>query len=510
MYKEFYGFSEEPFTLNPNPKFLYLSPSHHEALSAMMSGIKEGKGIVVITGEAGVGKTTLIYALLKDLSKKIKTAFIFQTRLDFRDLLKNILRDLEVPINEKEENISSFLLEFRRHLNERLNRDETVTIIIDEAQSLDDEVLRDLARLSSPAPPATKSPQIVLVGHPELEVRLNSGKLRPLKEQVAVHREIRRLTREETRKYIKHRLKIVGADISEVFTPEAVNRVWEFSEGIPRVINLLCDRALLNGYQTSSPIIDSKIAKETIKDISSPQPRKSGIFREVFNQVRFHYKIIGILFIFLGGLGFFSLFPRDSSLSILKVMVNLFPSTERPMGTGGNILPSGGQPIMKKGTIPISEERPPEKREGEIIEVKKGWNLSLLALHYYPVVNTSLLDFILEANPEITDSNLIFPYQKIKIPKIIEESLLIKGSDNNYNIHLGTFDSTPDVHVYKDEPLLRGKKLTVVPRRVSPRETWYRIVLGGFSTKEEGLKTIQALKEKRLLPLLDCLPKKPS
>jgi general secretion pathway protein A len=98
MYKEFYGFSEEPFDLNPDPKFLYLSPSHNEALSSMMSGIKERKGLMVITGEVGVGKTILIYALLKDLSEKIKTAFIFQPRLDFKDLLKYILRDLEVPI----------------------------------------------------------------------------------------------------------------------------------------------------------------------------------------------------------------------------------------------------------------------------------------------------------------------------------------------------------------------------------------------------------------------------
>ena len=161
--------------------------------------------------------------------------------------------------SEKEENVPSLLVQFRKYLNERLGRDETVTIVMDEAQSLDDEVLKNLMRLSSPDTPATRVLQILLVGHLELEVRLNTKKLRPLKEQVAVHREVRPLTRGEARKYITHRLKIVGSDISEVFTSEAVNRVWEFAEGIPRVMNILCDRALLIGYQASSPIIDSKI-----------------------------------------------------------------------------------------------------------------------------------------------------------------------------------------------------------------------------------------------------------
>lgn len=329
MYKEFYGFLEEPFALHPDPKFLYLARSHWEALSSMMSGIKERRGIISITGEVGVGKTILIHALLKDLSERIKTAFIFNPKLDFPDLLKNILRDLEVPLGEGERDPPSLILRFREYLNERLGRDETVTVIIDEAQSLDERVLEELGRLSSPDTPAAKLLQIVLVGQPELEVKLNSEKLRSFKKRIALNRQISPLTREEGRGYLKHRLKLVGRSISEVFTADAVDRVWEFAGGIPRVMNLVCDRALLIGYSDSRPIIDSKIIKEAIKDYDSLRPRKFRALRSLSSGVKSHYKIIGILFLLVFVLGAFYSLRRDSSLPALQIKGRILPSEER-------------------------------------------------------------------------------------------------------------------------------------------------------------------------------------
>jgi general secretion pathway protein A len=474
MYKEFYGFSEEPFTLNPDPKFLYLSPSHYEALSSVMSGIKERKGIVVITGEAGVGKTTLIYALLKDLSERIKTAFIFQTRLDFRDLLKNILRDLAVPINPKKENTLSFLFQFRRYLNERLSRHETVWIVIDEAQSLDDEVLKDLVRLSIPYSHAAKSPQILLVGHSELQVRLNSEKLRPLEEQVAVHCEIRPLTREEAREYINHRLKIVGADISEVFTSDAVNRVWEFAEGIPRVINSLCDRTLLIGYQASSPIIDSKIVEEAIKDFAYPQPRKSGILREVFNQVKFHYKLIGILFLFLGGLGFFILFPRDSSLSILKVMVNFLPSMERPMGIVGNILPSEERSIKTRGKIPPLEKRPSEKREEEMKQP----------------IPTSATKPGPAGGPKVAG--------KKEAPSEKQDSQPAKAK--GYVIQLSAMRDLNLAKEFVETQKRSGRQVDLAKINIKDRGVWYIVYVGSFEDQAQAARYMKEKKIKETFP----------
>ncbi len=492
MYKEFYGFSAEPFALSPDPKFLYLAPSHFEAYSSMISGIKERKGVIVITGEVGVGKTILIYALLRDLSEKIKTAFLFQTRLDFKDMLKNILRDLEVPIGEKEDNLLSLMRQFRKYLDERLARDETVAIVIDEVQSLDDEVLKDLARLSSPATPSARLLQILLVGQPELEVKLNSQKLQPLRERIGVHRQIRPLTLEEGREYIAHRLKVVGGSVSDVFTPDAVDRVWKNAGGIPRVMNLFCDRALLIGYSDSTRLINSNIVKEAIKDFGPFQPRKLDSLppasAPVKSHFRMNYRVLGILSILLIALGIlvFALLSRDSGPPALK---------SRP-----------ALQIERKVLSP--ENRPMGRQEEKSIEVKTGWNLSLIARHSYPVLNVTLLDFILEANPQITDLNRILPRQKVNVPSITEESPLIRVSDHIYHIHLGTFKRAQNLRLYKDEPSLREKKIRIVPRKVSSKETWYRIVAGDFNTKEEALRSIQILKEKKLLPLLECQSKK--
>lgn len=274
MYRKYYGFSEEPFALNPDPRFLFLARSHFEALSSMVSGIKERKGIIVVTGEVGVGKTLLLHTILKDLSEKIKTAFIFNSNLDLEDMLGTILRDLEAPLEEGDGKASSPISQFERYLVEQLTRDETVTVLIDEAQNLDERVLEGLLRFSSPAMVGSKILQIVLVGHPELEMKLHGEKLLAFQSRITVRSQIHPLTREEGRGYIKHRLKLAGANISDIFTPEAVDRIWNFSEGIPRVMNSVCDRALLIGFTNSNSIIDSRLVKEAIQEVSYLRPGK--------------------------------------------------------------------------------------------------------------------------------------------------------------------------------------------------------------------------------------------
>jgi len=296
MYRQFYGLSHEPFNLNPDPKFLYLAQSHYDALSSMLSGINERKRIIVITGEAGVGKTLLIYAIMNDLPDKVKSAFIFHPTMGFQGLIENILLDLDVRVNERKNKLSSLLVGFRRYLHERLAREETVAVVIDDAQVLDNGVLESLLRFSTVEDPPTKMLQVLLVGHPGLEEKLKSIKLRHYKEKIGVKCRIRPFTLEEGREYVKYRLKLAGREISEIFTSKALSQVWKFSRGIPRVMNLLCERALLIGYKNSSPIIDSKIIKAAMKDFNYLWTGGKSTFLPKLSGKISRSKILGVIF----------------------------------------------------------------------------------------------------------------------------------------------------------------------------------------------------------------------
>lgn len=512
MYKEYYRFSEEPFGLNPDPKFLYLAMSHLKALNSMITGIKKRKGLIAVVGEVGVGKTILIHAFLKDLSKNIKTAFIFNPRFDFKSLLKNILLDLELPVDKKEEDVPFLLGKFKEYLQARASRDEMVVIIIDEAQGLEDAVLEDIARLSRLDRSGEKALQVLLVGQPELEAKLNSEKFRFFREKIAVYSQISPLSREEGRGYIKHRLRLVGRDASEVFTSEATKRIWQFAKGIPRVMNLICDRALLIGFSNASPIVDSRIVDQAFKDYDYLQVSKPAFPPSKFPR-RIRYAILG-LSLFLGlSLGGYFLLHRGSAPHNMQFRGKIAPAGERSAEQREikifevkKDLPAEKPPGPKPK--PESKPKPEPKPKEEVFTVKKGWVLTAIAQKYYPVVNLSLLDFFLQANPQITRPDLIFPGQTIKIPILMEESLLRQVSENTYQVYLGTFRTAQKVRRYRNESALANRTIKVTRRKVSPRETWYRVTVGNFKREEEALKTIQILKGKNLLPLLDCLPKK--
>ena len=276
MYREFYGFSEDPFQINPDPRFLYMTPTHPGAMSSMIAGIRERKGITVVSGEVGTGKTTFVYALLKGLSEKIKTAFVFHTTVGFQDLLRNILQELGEEIVE--DNLTSLIIQFHRYMRERMARDETVAIVIDEGQNLRVDVIENLFRLFIREAPAARLIQILLIGQPELEPKLDTIELQAFKDRVTTRYRIDTLNEKECSEYIKHRLKVAGSGSARIFEPEAVRMIWKFSQGIPRVINTLCDRALVNGYIASRKVIDGKLARETLREMSYLRPKAERFF----------------------------------------------------------------------------------------------------------------------------------------------------------------------------------------------------------------------------------------
>jgi type II secretory pathway predicted ATPase ExeA len=529
MYTEFYGFSEKPFEITPDPKFLYLTSSHRKALDAMMKGIESRQGFISITGEVGTGKTTLIYSLLMSLDDKVKTAFIFHTLITFEDFLETILRELYIEVTGKDKKtLLHQLVEYLLHIG----NDEMVAVIIDEAQHLAIETLQELGKLTDLGSLASWRLQIIFVGQPEFKNILYSRNLKSLNQRIGIRREITTLTAEESRDYIEHRLKLVGSSTSETFTPKAISVIIEYAKGIPRVINIVCDNALLNGFSESKKKIDEKIIRKVIKNLEGPSRRKfrpMRIFRFIERthpisreRILSSKQIAFILLFFLGLGGIVSLmfgilrYEPSNRRSIESMWPSLF-HTERPLVTDSQTTTKTSKVGVRYPPVESPQpDMPPsassmrisnETRSIESIIVKKGQSINRLAEQYYGRSNITIADLILDSNPEITNAHLISINQKIRMPKITERSLVVQSSNRTYKINVGTFWSPKFAKLYRSEPSLRGKEIEIVARKATPKETWYRVVVGKFDSEDEVLKGISILKDRKLLPLFTADPR---
>ncbi len=501
MYNEFYGFSENPFELIPDPRFLYLTRSHREALASMTHAIKHRNGFISVTGDVGTGKTTLIYSLLNRLDEKVKTVHIFHTTLTFNELLRTILSELH--LSNVKESTMDLLNQLAQYLRQMNSKDEMLAIIIDEAQDLPSQVMKDFQMLT---PLGSKGMKIVFVGQPDFESKLNSKGLESLKQSIETTRRIKGFSEEESTKYIDHRLRLVGRSSAQIFSPEAISLICRYSRGIPRVINILCDNALLTSYRLSQKKIDIDIVRGAIKHLEGPGSRKT-ILSSTTVANKFHAIPFGLQLLLRKT-------PLIITLSLLCLGVFVFLAhrylQQKPAETLEiRSLQRHEVDAKPSSTFSSSQKTPPpapvatlgrEYSLKKIVAVKKGQTISQLSQEYYGMVNLTLIDLLIELNPSITNVHLILVDQEIKIPNLTEKLLIIPSPDQTYKIHAGTFD-TPDLpKPYSGEIALKGKKFEVLPQKVAPRETWYRVMIGKFDNKDEALKMTLLLKEKSLLP----------
>ncbi len=264
MYYAYYGFQEPPFNLTPNSRFFFSSAKHTEALSTLIYAIEERKGFVVITGDIGSGKTTVCRTLINKLDPKTKSALITNTHMSGKDMLISIMEDLEIDF--KPGSKSKLHSQLNQFLIEQLENDNNVVVIIDEAQNLTPSVLEEVRMLSNLETENEKLLQIVFLGQPELKRKLALPRLEQLRQRIAVYFELTPLDREDTRKYILHRLGVASGNDREFFTHGAIELVYDFSKGVPRLINQICDSALLTGYVKGVEVIDERIMKEVINE----------------------------------------------------------------------------------------------------------------------------------------------------------------------------------------------------------------------------------------------------
>lgn len=538
MYNELFGFTESPFEVSPDPKFLYLTRHHQALLASVMASIRGPKTPMLITGEVGTGKTTLIHSLLKKLADKVRTAFIFHTTVPFKELLKAILHELDLDVREKG---NQALVNHLNHYLAQVPEDETVVVIIDEAQDLPERTAGSIGDLIAENDLVARKVQFIFAGQPEFQEKLLSPRSTQLHQRITIRHEITPLTEAESKEYIDHRLGQVGSSCLEAFTPEAASLIVKHARGIPRVINILCDNAFLEGYALSMKRVDADIVRGVIKDregfvLHRSMPFHAPAFLKTWRRVPvsltpFTRKICVTVpaLLFVAALLFFghSSFSLKSGttvaagpITILRADTpspSLLPASSGPRDTVPRVNTRDGS----SGVPPVLSSRPavPQPsgslllvlqgdRTDEKVAVRQGQTISSIAEQYYGMTNKTLCELILQFNPAITNIHFITVDQIIHMPKISEERLVIQSHDRTFKLFAGTFWTPSLATVYQYQPELQGKVVDVIPRRVSPEETWYRVEIGPFDSKEAVLEAISSLKEKGLLPLFEAAGKK--
>jgi general secretion pathway protein A len=262
MYTTFYRLKEKPFEITPDPKFIYMSPGHQEALAHMTYAVNQRIGFTVITGEVGTGKTTLVQSLLSQLNGSTKTAYLFNPNLNTLDFLEYICGDLGVKFNRRSK--GQYIAHLYQALLDYYAKDVSVVLIIDEAHRLHPELLEEVRLLTNLETPKGKLLQVILVGQPELNETLDRHEFRQLKQRISLRYHLRILTKSETTEYIQSRLQKAGLMDPKIFSPRAIDLIFKYSRGIPRLINIVCDNALISGYATDRQIIERNTIQEVI------------------------------------------------------------------------------------------------------------------------------------------------------------------------------------------------------------------------------------------------------
>jgi len=269
MYTTFFNLRENPFSLTPDPRYLYLSPQHRAAMNHLIYGIHEKKGFILITGGVGTGKTTICRAIIKKLDPSVQTALILNPFLSDIELLETILQEFGIPFEGPERTKKNFIDALNGFLLKNFTAGRNAVVFIDEAQNLPRATLEQIRMLSNLETEQEKLIQIVLVGQPELQEILASPTLRQINDRIMLRYHLEPINRENVRHYIEHRLSVAGVDGQLSFDDGAFEQIYEFSRGYPRRINALCDRALLVAYTENSRRIEKKTILNAMNDMNA-------------------------------------------------------------------------------------------------------------------------------------------------------------------------------------------------------------------------------------------------
>ena len=539
MYAQFYGLRESPFALTPDPRYLFMSEAHKEALASAVYGVQERKGFVLILGEVGTGKTTLIRHLLGRFGPNIRSVFVFNPAVSFLELLQLMLRDLELtcPSMRRVEMIDT--------LNDYLLKEAAagryVVVIIDEAQHLSPTVLEEVRMLSNLETARGKLIQILLVGQPELGEKLGRPELRQLRQRISLVAELKPLSYEDTVQYVTHRLEVAGREGGGVFSSRALKVIYRASGGIPRLVNVICDKALVLGYGAGAKVVKARIVKEVLKDwkpfqrpaAPTPRARSRAVLRRRVPTSRPLRRIAAAVALGLAGAALIvmlagskdgalwsrfwhGLLPSGASGTVVGAAETPVRAMAEPLAappvpavsTAAPELPPGpdlrsvepgpaipptsptssaaaGKPTAEPAVSPIPLEPGAKARE---IVVASGDVFSGVVTRNYGRAELTLLDFVKRANPDVTSIDVLRVGQRLKLPVYEPGKLVEKADGAGYRLHLVTTWDNQEQVLQKLRPAVTkmGRQVTVIPVNMTQRETAYRVLVGNFSDRREA------------------------
>lgn len=515
MYENFYRFKEKPFSLTPDPKFLYLSKQYQGALDHMLYGIKQREGFMVIAGDVGTGKTTLCRCLLDRLDKNVEVALILNPMLSDMDLLRNVVHDLRIkslnsrqPVGMIEDGSTGeeITIELDPASHEELPRNglvwinnaskkelidalneflldqhdqgKSTVLIIDEAQNLSLDVMEQLRILSNLETEKEKLLQIIFVGQLELNEKLKLPTLKQLNQRISIRYKIAPLTQEEAKNYIAHRILVAGAASQVRFTKSALNEIFKYSKGYPRLINLVCDRALLAGYNAQVDEVDRPYVREAIRSLLGEENKN--YFLKNFLQTQL--PLLASLVFFIVGLTFFILSRMEPG------QINLAKLPDK---------------ILHKASLSISSKTIPEEREKsatpEPPEPAKNKTAILQTSSLAPATQEPLKQAAEKEESGTVQPEAALPAPKIQEPSNIDTPSVRQGGNYRIQVYSLKTQADADEHVKK---LIAGGFDAFWKKAVSAGQDWYIVYVGPFKDLNSAKVNLKALKFSGRKPIL--------
>jgi type II secretory pathway predicted ATPase ExeA len=527
MYNNHFGFRESPFSLTPNPDLFYANRVYHEAYANLRYATESKKGFVALTGEVGTGKTTLLRKLMRDLRHTTRFAFVFNTSLAFEELLQVILSDLGLPAQAKDK--LAMLRELNEYLIEQLEKGYVVCLLIDEAQNLSDDSLEGLRLLSNFETNREKLLQIVLIGQPELKARLDRPALRQLKQRIAIHCEITPLKTEEVGPYITFRLRAAGYQGKHLFDAAAIHEIAVYSKGIPRLINVICDNALLMAFAASRKTVSVHLIREAARDLrliaaqpnlptaaSGPSPRE--VRKHVFASESANWarerKVTRrgtvAAAIMIGVLVALVLAYRSDPKNFHMISDRAFELFTPEMIQERWLVPRQqtvrqkqraeiGDPEAKKIEAELTmkggtRQAPYDATKQEITErilVRYGSTIYDIAIATYRANAVLGLDLIKEFNPRITNLNWVVAGQELFVPQLTGASLSRRQQDGSYRLIVNAFLSRRDADDLVRRVDRAGYRAGITATRVANDLLVHRVEIVGLNSLDHATQTLR-------------------